>query len=155
TCHVEESHPHLCTVLRVGCWNSGRSRHPRTTCFSKRTLQLLIYQPNSGALSPRPSTALVSITRKAARTDSRAAFFPTNASCDGLDPERARRYAVQTPPDRGVSAIIIPRQSGDCLALGVSLSNHFALRGVEGRRSTETLALGLRTGNANRTSLAD
>src|SRR5262245_50206974 len=80
------------------------------------------------------------------------------ASCDGygLDrDERAGRYTVQAPPDRGIPAIIVPRQSSDCLALSVSLSNHFALGGVEGRRSTETLALGLRTGNASRASLTD
>jgi hypothetical protein len=70
TCHVEESHPHRCTVLRVGCRNSGRSHHRRAACFSKRTLhwvQLLLHQPNSGVLSPRPSAALVNLTRKAAR----------------------------------------------------------------------------------------
>src|SRR5262249_24446936 len=56
------------------------------------------------------------------------------ASCDGygLDrDERAGRYTVQAPPDRGIPAIIVPRQSSDCLALSVSLSNHFALGGVE------------------------
>src|SRR5262245_25233398 len=79
TCHVKESHPHRCTVLRVGCWNGWRSYHPRAACFSKRTLhwiQLLIYYPNSGVLSPGLSTALVSITRKAAR--SRTAERPSS-----------------------------------------------------------------------------
>ena len=79
TCHVEESHPHRCTVLRVGCRNGWRSYHPRAACFSKRTLhwvQLLIYQPNSGVLSPGPSAALVSITRKAARSGQPSGLLP-------------------------------------------------------------------------------
>jgi hypothetical protein len=76
---------------------------------------------------------------------------PIDASQGAACAERV----LQCPPDGCLSALILARQLGHCLASRIALSNALFLAGIQRSRATEFRTLALRSVNAGLTALAD